>query len=561
MIKHISSGRYAALAIIVLALGFTACKKNKVEPTPEKKTQTSDPATGNSQQTPTTDRVQLSNDSLFLYAKEVYYWNEALPTYDEYLPRKYISGAANLDKYKNNLFNIGKVSGSVDYRQGYSSLKYSFIEDATAANPQASLPNSLASVDSEGNGNDVGIRIDGYRNDAKNPLSYDLIVTAVYPGSPAALAGVQRGWVIKTINGQNFGANFSTEATAAFNAIEGQNVSITGTIYTGGVKGDDFTRSLTKKSYKSSPVYKAITLTVGTKNIGYLALARFSTLDNATKAELDVAFADFSAKGVKDLVIDLRYNGGGYINTAEYLINLIAPSGLNGKVMFREYYNNTMRSGKAGILINQPVTDVNGKLIYDRTLGRNLTQADDDYSPEAQSTSFSKKGALTGVTNVVFIVSDRTASASELVINSLKPFVNVKLVGETTYGKPVGFFPIKIENRYDVFYAMFETKNSNGEGGYFNGMVPDYNAATSTEASFVDNPFYEFGDVKEGYLAKAIAVIPGTVGSSALAAAKSGRMSVREESSTTTAAPRMLPISTERTTEFIGMIKTPGRRQ
>lgn len=560
MIKHISSGRYAALAILVLVLGFTACKKNKVEPTPDRKTQTSDPATGNTKQTPTTNRIELTNDSIFLYAKEVYYWNAALPTYDEYLPRKYTTGSSDLDKYKNNLFNLGRVSGSADYMRGYSSLKYSFMEDATEANPSPSGASPLASVDSEGNGNDVGIRIDGYRNDANNPLSYNLIVTAVYPGSPAALAGVQRGWVIKTINGQNFGANFSTEATAAFNAIEGQNVSITGTIYTGGVKGADFTKSLTKSSYKSSPVYKAVTLTVGAKKIGYLALARFSVLDNNTRTELDAAFADFSTMGVKDLVIDLRYNSGGYINTAEYLINLIAPSSLNGKVMFREYYNNTMRSGKAGILINQPVFDVAGKFIYDRTLGRNLTQADDDYSPEAQSTTFSKKGSFGSVGNVIFIVSDRTASASELVINSLKPFVNVKLVGETTYGKPVGFFPIRINKRWDVFYAMFETKNSNEEGGYFNGMVPDYNAATSTEPSFVDNPYYEFGDVKEGYLAKAIAVIPGTAGSSALAAAKSARLSVREESNTATAAPRLLPISTERTTEFIGMIKTPGRR-
>lgn len=561
MIKHIPSGRYAALAILVVALGFTACKKNKVEPTPEKKVQISDPATGNSQQTPTTDRVQLSNDSLFLYAKEVYYWNEALPTYDEYLPRKYTSGAANLDKYKNNLFNIGKISGSVDYTPGYSSLKYSFIEDANAANPSPIGASPLASVDSEGNGNDVGIRIDAYRTDANNPLTYSLIVTAVYPGSPAAEAGVKRGWVIRTINGQSYGANINTEVNAAFNAIEGSNVSITGTVFTGGVKGADFSIALTKKSYKSSPIYKAVTLTAGTKKIGYMAFARFSTLDNATQAGLDAAFADFSTNGVKDLVIDLRYNGGGYINTAEYLINLIAPSGLNGKVMFREYYNNTMRSRKAGILINQPVYDVAGKLIYDRTLGRNLTQADDDYSPEAQSTSFSKKGALGSVTNVVFIVSDRTASASELVINSLKPFVNVKLVGETTYGKPVGFFPIRIENRYDVFYAMFETKNANGEGGYFKGMVPDFDAATSTEATFFDNPLYEFGDVKEGYLAKAVAAIPGTAGSSALASAKSARMSVKEESNATTAAPPMILVSTERSTEFIGMIKTPVKRQ
>jgi C-terminal processing protease CtpA/Prc len=561
MIKHISSGRYAALAIIVLALGFTACKKNKVEPTPDRKTQTSDPATGNSQQTPTTDRVQLTNDSIFLYAKEVYYWNEALPTYDEYLPRKYTSGSTDLDKYKNNLFNIGRISGSADYTQGYSSLKYSFIEDATNANPQGIAPAHLASVDSEGNGNDVGIRIDAYRTDPENPLTYSLIVTAVYPGSPAATAGVKRGWVIRTINGQSFGANINTEYNTAINAMEGQNVSITGTVFTGGVKGADFSIPLTKASYKSSPIYNAVTLTAGTKKIGYLAFARFSTLDNTTKADLDAAFADFSAKGVKDLVIDLRYNGGGYINTAEYLINLIAPSGLNGKVMFREYYNNTMRSGKAGILLNQPVYDINDNLIYDRTLGRNLTQADDDYSPEAQYVSFNKKGSLGSVSNVIFIVSDRTASASELVINSLKPFVNVKLVGETTYGKPVGFFPIRIDKRWDVFYAMFETKNSNGEGGYFNGMVPDYDAATSTEATFFDNPLYEFGDVKEGYLAKAVAIIPGTAGSSTLASAKSARMSVREESNTTTAVPPMILVSKERTTEFIGMIKTPVKRR
>lgn len=558
MIKHIPFRSTAVFAIMLMPLAFSACKKSKVEPTKDRNGQVSVPATGNTKQTPTTNRVELSNDSVFLYAKEVYYWNAALPTYDEYLPRKYTNGGSNLNNYENNLFNIGKISGSPDYEPGYSSLKYSFIEDFNEANPQASVPNALAAVDTEGNGNDVGLRVEGYRTSETMPTVYSLFVTAVYPGSPAALAGVQRGWVIKKINGQPYGANISAELELAKNVIGNQSVTIEGTIYTGGVKGADFSKTLTKKSYKSSPVYKATTLTVGTKKIGYLAFARFSTLDNNTKAELDEAFAGFSTNGVKDLVIDLRYNSGGYINTAEYLINLIAPSNTSGKVMFREYYNSTMRNGQAGILINQPVTDINGKLIYDRGLGRNLTQADDDYSPEAQSVSFSKKGSLGSVANVIFIVSDRTASASELVINSLKPFVNVKLVGETTYGKPVGFFPIRIENRYDVLYAMFETKNSNGEGGYFNGMVPDYNAATSSENGFFDNPLFEFGDVREGYLAKSVSVIPGTAGSSALAAAKSARMSIREENNTSASAMVMVP--SKRNSEFVGMIKTPGRR-
>jgi C-terminal processing protease CtpA/Prc len=72
-----------------------------------------------------------------------------------------------------------------------------------------------------------------------------------------------------------------------------------------------------------------------------------------------------------------------------------------------------------------------------------------------------------------FIVSNNTASASELLINNLKPYLDVKLVGPSnTYGKPVGYFPIPVDDWY-IFPVSFRTTNKNGEGSYFNGITVD----------------------------------------------------------------------------------------
>jgi C-terminal processing protease CtpA/Prc len=266
--------------------------------------------------------------------------------------------------------------------------------------------------------------------------------------------------------------------------------------------GTAFTNvSLNKAVYSSSPVLKDTVLTQGSKTIGYLAFARFSSAANA-QTELSKACEKFSAAKVNNLVIDFRYNGGGYVSTAQYLINLIAPSSLAGQVMFYEQYNPLMQSGQAKILANQPLLDANNKVRYSN--GKMVTYANVDYSIAAQTQKFAKNGSLEGITNIVFIVSGGTASASELVINSLKPYMNIKLVGTTTYGKPVGFFPIRLENRYDVYYSMFQTKNSAGQGEYFSGFTPD---AVDT----FDDATRDFGDRAENYLAKSIGYIVNNV--------------------------------------------------
>jgi len=467
---------FALLAISIFTLA--SCKKSKVTPAPPVVAAT---------------RAELSKDSIFLYAKQMYLWNDKLPTYEVFNPRKYTGNSTELDNYEQELFEITKYSNPFEYKTGGTSSKYSYIFDKADKNATASLK-TTASVDLEGNGNDLGIRFGFYGTDA----SFTTYVTAVYQNSPAEKSGLVRGNLITKINGVTVGSNFSTNLNFLNAALGGTTISLEG------LKNDgtSFSVTLLKSLFKSSPIYKTKILTAGAKKVGYLAYARFSNAENSI-AELEAAFTAFAAGGVTDLVIDLRYNGGGYVSTAQHLINLIAPSTATG-TMFTEYYNATMQAGNATILTNQPLLDASDKIQYRN--GKIITYADVDYSIAGNTELFAKKGSLTNVKNVVFIVSGSTASASELVINSLKPHMTVQLVGLTTYGKPVGFFPITIENKYDVYYSLFETKNSLGQGGYYDGLVPDVSSPEVPAGTIM----YDFGDPNDNYLKRALGLIaPG----------------------------------------------------
>ncbi len=164
--------------------------------------------------------------------------------------------------------------------------------------------------------------------------------------------------------------------------------------------------------------------------------------------------SDFLQENVRDVIIDLRYNGGGYVSMAERLGNYLAPLAANGNLMMRQQYN-------------------------------------DKYSQYNRTDNFRKQGSL-NLNRVFFIVSNSTASASELLINNLKPYMEVILVGPNkTYGKPVGFFPIPVADWY-IFPISFRTTNKNGEGNYYGGLALNYQVADgldkdwgiTTESSF-----------------------------------------------------------------------------
>ncbi|WP_343670385.1 S41 family peptidase [Chitinophaga sp.] len=427
-------------------------------------------------------REQFTLDSIYLYAKEIYLWYDALPDYTTFNPRQYATGSNVLTNYEKELYVITqlKTNPSTGYSYEYSGYagtpKYSFIDDGSLTGGR------LGTVSLADKGDDFGLSLSA---------SSDIRIRYVNPNSPAAQAGLQRGFKVTQINGTAVSTSNTSFIEAALNS---NSISMT-IVDNNGTTGKV---NLTKSNYSTNPVMKDTVLTAGSQKVGYLAYSRFSVL-SSSQTPLESAFSKFVASGVTSLIIDLRYNGGGYTTTAEELVNLIAPSTLNGKTMYTEYFNQLLQDGKAPILKQQVYLDANGNTVQYN--GHTATYADLDYSVSGNTYKFSKAGSLNGVKQVVFIVSGNTASASELVINSLKPYLTVKLVGSQTYGKPVGFFGVKID-AYTVYMSNFYMQNANGDGDYFQGMTPDIAAS--------DDVTHDFGDANETCIAAALSYLAGS---------------------------------------------------
>ncbi|MNK21732.1 carboxy-terminal protease [compost metagenome] len=232
---------------------------------------------------------------------------------------------------------------------------------------------------------------------------------------------------------------------------------------------------------------------VGNKRIAYVYIPSFPQL-NTVQAELDQLAAELAQQQVTHLILDLRHNGGGYVETAEYLANLISPAKLDKKVMFSEQFHPNVQQGKATLLLRQPYLDANGKVVQYK--GRPATMADVDYSEKANTHYFIKKGHFNSLQQLSCIVSERTASASELLISSFKPYLPLRLIGQQTFGKPVGFFSIRV-GAFDIYLASFLIRNADGWSDYFDGIPVDLPLAPQETSR---HP----GDPKEAWLAAAL---------------------------------------------------------
>ncbi|TZF84746.1 hypothetical protein FW774_07120 [Pedobacter sp. BS3] len=484
------------LLIPVLVLNLIVaggCKKSKLSTSDGDNTDnTNIPGTGT--------RDQLTKDSIFLYAKEAYYWYASLPDYATFKPRNFSSNDAEL--YALTQYSNNPATGKpYEYVAGETYPKYSFFYTEESSGAVSALKADLNET-----ATDYGFAV------MYNTLT-DLRVTYVYPGSPAALQGLTRGCRITAINGRS-GSSISYDASPygsgtnlsfVESAIFGTNATISITYIN--LSGQTKSVVISRSTYTLDPILYTTTYTIGDKKVGYLV---FNSFTNNVTSRLKSIFSDFQSKGVTELVVDLRYNGGGYVNTAIDLINLIAPVSQNNNVMFTTYYNNNLQSlttlakRKASILVNQPLPDENGHL-QNYTGGANgkyVTYADLNYSSTSSDNieRFSTSGSL-APSRVYFIVTGSTASASELTINSLKPVMDVKLIGETTYGKPVGFFPIHIDD-FDMYIPEFETKNQVGTGGYYSGLTVDRSGYEDLDKAWGDSTeallAYALGYTKNG---------------------------------------------------------------
>lgn len=439
--------------IIILSAGLIAsCKKD------------------HNNNTTTTSYINLVKDSIYYYEKEDYLWFDAIPAYNTFNPRSY-SGSTDYAALGNEINTISqlKINPATGkpyeyYTRAPGEAKYSFIDDGTTT---ASLGGSNA---------DFGFE----------PIyiaANDLRVKYVYPGSPADIAGIKRGYEITSINGStSLNGTSNSNINFIVNAVY-YSPTITMTL----LKPDNstITVNFNTATYTVNPVLTYKVFNEGSGHVvGYVAFNSFTDIANA-QPKLDQAFNYFITNGVTDVVVDLRYNGGGSGQTAEYLDDLIAPSSATGSLMYTTYFNSNLRGGKSPL--------INKKFGF--------TTA--DFAPSNNQVGFNKALSL-NVNRVFFIVTGATASSSELTINNLRPKLDVELVGDTTYGKPVGEIPIPLgsDGKYILYSPQIYVENSANQGDYYAGMAPGSPSYKGYLAG--DDVTKDFGDSTEMLLAHAL---------------------------------------------------------
>ena len=371
---------------------------------------------------------ELLMDSVYLYSKEVYFWNDIIPAYDQFNPRQH-KGSGELGSAQNVMAAI---------RDLQPKDRFSFV---TTLEESEEIQT--------GEDQDYGFFIKAASIDIDDPMdSIFWFVSYVYDQSTAGVAGVERGWIVNKINGTQLGYDQSS-ADILNNTFFGNGTTANFEF----LKPDNTTTSisLTQTSYQANSVLYKDVINTGGKKVGYLVFNQF--FGQPSRNELGEAFAFFQSQGINDLVIDLRYNPGGSTQTQDTLANLIAPQAADGQRMYAYQFNQQLQQGNFPLLKRKPGF-------------QNVS-----FTEDVNSIEFEKAGSL-NLSRVFFIVTGSSASASELLINNLRPYMEVKLVGDTTYGKPVGYFPIPVFN-YALYPISFRTINSAGQADYYDGFAPD----------------------------------------------------------------------------------------
>ncbi len=313
-------------------------------------------------------------------------------------------------------------------------------------------------------------------------LSYDTAARRVYvseafEGAPALAAGIDRGAEILAIGTSS--ANLATVSSimaangtnGIFDALGPDTPGTTRVLRVTGGGGGQRDVTVSKAEYTLTPIssrYGVQILTDNGRQIGYVNLRTFiGTADPALRA----AFARFRAAGITQVIVDLRYNGGGAIDIAELFSDLLGGGRSTADVQSRTVF--------------RPEKSSNDRIKY--------------YAPQSQSIA---------ATRIAFIGTGGTASASELVINASIPYLqmNAGLIGTNTYGKPVGQIArdqSACDDRLRV--VALKTQNAAWQGDYYNGLADTVQASCRA----TDDINYPMGDPREASTKAAIDFLAG----------------------------------------------------
>lgn len=363
----------------------------------------------------TLGQVQFVRDTL----QDIYFWYRELPNPD---PAGFSSPEAYLEAVR------------------YRPLDSSFSYIADMAESEAFFSESQF----------IGVGLSTRQTSAT-----ELRLAQVFPDSPASEAGLERGDFLLSINGRSVPDLLQTgDIDSIFGPAQvGVVVSLTWRRFDDGRTREAMLtkRAVTIPTVSVTSVYD---LRRGPR-VGYIFFRNFV---QPSTAALDTAFRTLRQAGAQELVLDLRYNGGGLLSVAQHLGGLIGGAATSGQVFVELFHNDKNQSRNSVLRFEQP----------------------------AEAIGFSR---------LVAITTRGSASASESVINGLRPFMRVTLVGDATYGKPVGQYGFDFCTK-TLFPVAFEARNALGEGDYYGGMPADCAAA--------DDLDHELGDPGEASLDEAL---------------------------------------------------------
>jgi C-terminal processing protease CtpA/Prc len=338
------------------------------------------------------------------------------------------------------------------------------------------LINSLSGVSKEAG---YEITLARESNNNNNVIAF---ITYTKKGSPAEIKGLKRGDLITHINGVRMTLDNYREILGQRSEAH----SISYLRYNAGSSSyvAQTPVDLTTSVLSEDPNFLDSIYTIGNQKIGYVVYHFFAPgIDGqATKYddEMDAVFAKFKAEGINHLILDFRYNGGGYQSSAVNLASLIGPNVTNNDIFTKVKYNSYLMG-------------------FDQL--RNV-QVKFESKPE-------NLGPRLSGNKVYIITSSRTASASELIINGLKPYMEVFLVGGLTYGKNVGSVAIEDEknsaNKYGLLPIVSQSFNKNDQSDYSNGFQPNVQGNELSQPVLLP-----LGDTNEFLLKLTLEQITGT---------------------------------------------------
>lgn len=312
-------------------------------------------------------------------------------------------------------------------------------------------------------------------------LAYDsaarrVVIAEAFETAPAFAAGIDRGTEILAIGTTSANLRLVSDIIAAegtagvTNALGPSDPGVSRVLQIRDAAG---TRTVTvvKADYSLDPVsdrYGAKIIDEAGSRYGYLNLRTFIS---SADGQLRQAFLDFRNAGVTNVVIDFRYNGGGLVSTAELMGDLLGRNRSSSEIFSRTIF----RASK---------------------------------SAENETDFFSPTGNSIAPTRIAFISSGSTASASELVMFGMLPYLgaNMTMVGSDTFGKPVGQIALdKAECDDRIRVVAFATGNATGQGNYFNGLASEI----TNSCAAADDLAFPLGDPREASTRSAIDFLAG----------------------------------------------------